>query len=53
MSTREKLLNPIENVESGTIDTPNTEIHDHSLSWIATSSSIKRGGVKLVLWVET
>jgi hypothetical protein len=35
-------------VERGTIDTPNTQIVDHSLSWFGTGTSIKSGGVKLV-----
>ena len=34
----------------GKIDTPNTPIHDHSLSWHGTDISIKKGGVKVVLW---
>jgi len=37
-------------VERGKIDTPNTHIHDCSLSWPGTGTSIKSGGVKLVLW---
>jgi len=36
-------------VESGTINIPNTEIHDCTLSWLSTGTSIKSGGVKLVL----
>ena len=28
-------------------------MYDHSLSWLATSTPIKSGGVKLVLWGET
>jgi len=31
------------------IDTPNIHIHDRSLSWIGTGTSIKSGGAKLVL----
>jgi hypothetical protein len=34
----------------GKIDTPNTQIHDRSLSWHGTDISIKKGGVKVVLW---
>ena len=30
-----------------------THIHDRSLSWIGTGTSIKSGGVKLVLWTQT
>ena len=37
-------------VERGKTDTSNTHIHDRSLSWLGTFSSIKSGGVKLVLW---
>jgi hypothetical protein len=36
-------------VERGKIDTPNTQIHDCSLSWLGTGTSIKCGRVKLVL----
>ena len=31
----------------------NIQIHDRSLSWLGTETSIKRGGVKLVLWPKT
>jgi hypothetical protein len=40
-------------VERGKIDTPNTETHDRSLSWLSTGTSIKRGRAKLVLLVQT
>ena len=30
------------------IDTPNTQTHDRSLSWVGTGTSIKSGRVKLV-----
>ena len=33
-------------IERGKIDTPNTQIHDHSLSWLGSGNSIKSGGVK-------
>ena len=36
-------------VERGKIDIPKTQIHDYSLSWLGTDTSIKSGGVKLVL----
>jgi hypothetical protein len=36
--------------ERGKINTTNTLIHDHSLSWIGTVTSIKSGGVELVYW---
>ena len=35
-------------VERCKIDTPNTQIHDRSLSWLGTGTPIKSGGVKLV-----
>ena len=38
-------------VESGNND--NTKIHDCSLSWLGRGTSIKRGGVKLVLQTQT
>jgi len=34
-------------------DTHNTQIHDGSLSWLYTDTSIKSGRVKLVLWALT
>ena len=34
------------------IDTPYTEIHDRSLSWLGTGTSIKKYGVKQVLWAQ-
>jgi len=40
-------------VQKGKRDNSNTHIHDRSLSWYATDTSIKRGGVKLVLWANT
>jgi len=35
------------------INTPFTDIHDRSCFWIGTGTSIKRGGIKLVLWAHT
>jgi hypothetical protein len=35
------------------IDIPNTQIHDNSLSWLGTGTSIANEGVKLVAWSET
>jgi len=29
--------------ENGNIDCPNTQIHDHSLSWLSVCTSIKHG----------
>jgi hypothetical protein len=37
-------------VKRGRIDTPNTQIHDRSRSWLGTGTLIKGDGVKLVLW---
>ena len=34
-------------------DTPNTYIYDRSFSWLGTGTSIKNGGVKLVLHSQT
>jgi len=39
-------------VESGNIDTTNTEIRHHSLSWLVTDTSMKSGVAKLVLWAK-
>jgi hypothetical protein len=40
-------------VERGKIDTTNTQIHDHSLSWLGTVTSINSGEIKQVLSVQT
>jgi hypothetical protein len=40
-------------VERDKIDTPNTHVHDHSLSWLGTITSMKRGRAKLVLWAKS
>ena len=40
-------------VERIKIDTPITQIYDLSLSWLGTGTSIKSGGIKLVLWTQT
>jgi hypothetical protein len=40
-------------VERGNIDTPNTQIHDHSFSWLCTGVPITSGGVKLVRLAQT
>ena len=34
------------------IDTHSSKIHDRSVSWLITGTSIKSGVVKLVLWVQ-
>ena len=36
-------------VDKEKIDTPNTQIHDCSVPWLDTDTSIKSGGVKLVI----
>jgi hypothetical protein len=36
-------------VERDKIDAPNTKVHGISLSWLGTGTSIKGGGVKLVV----
>jgi hypothetical protein len=36
-------------IEKGKIDTPTTYLHDQSLSWLGTDTSIKSDKVKLVL----
>lgn len=40
-------------VKRGNIDHSNTPIHDHTLSGLATCTSITSGGVKLVIRVQT
>ena len=40
-------------VEREKIDTPNTQIHYISLSWLGAYSSIESGGLTLVLWSQT
>jgi len=40
-------------VGKGKIDTPSTHIHDLSLSWLGTNTSITGGEVKLLLWDKT
>ena len=51
----EQFQYPISNIQivRDKIDTPNTQICDRSLSWLGTSTSIKSGRVKLVLWAQT
>ena len=41
-------------VQRDKIDTTKTHIrvHDRSISWLGTDTSIKSGGVKLVLWTQ-
>ena len=40
-------------VDIGKVDTPNTQIHDFSLSWLDTGTSITSGRVKLVIWTQS
>ena len=40
-------------LETGKIDTPNTLIHDRSLPWLCTGTSINSGWVKPVLCAQT
>jgi hypothetical protein len=40
-------------LERGKIDTHSTHIHDRSPAWLGTCTSMKSGGVKLVLLTET
>ena len=40
-------------VERDNIVYTNTQIHDRSLSWLGTGTSIKSGDVELVLWTQT
>ena len=34
-------------------DYHNSQIHDRSLSWLGTGTSINSGGIKLALWAQT
>ena len=43
----EQLQNPMEKSK------PFTQIHDRSLFWLGTGTSIESGGVKLVLWAQS
>ena len=50
----EQFQNPIKDLRNrGKLDTTNTHIHDWSLSWLGTGTSVKSGGVKLLLWAHT
>jgi hypothetical protein len=49
LSLIELLLQYNNFVEMGNIDTPNMQIHDRPFSLLGTDTSIKGGGVKLVL----
>ena len=40
-------------IETAKIDTPNTYIHNRSLSWLRTGALIKSCWVKLDLWAQT
>ena len=41
-----------EKVKRGKFDTQNTQIHERSYSCLEKGTSIKSGGIKLVLWVS-
>ena len=43
----------IKTTEKDQIDTSNTQIHDRSLFWLSTCTSITSGRIKLVLWSQT
>ena len=51
----EQFKNPKENHRDkiDTPKTPNAQIHDQSLSWLGTGTSIISGWVELVLWAQT
>ncbi len=51
--TVETVPKPNLKIDRGKMFTPNTRIQDNSLSWLGTGTSIKSGGVKLVLWDHT
>jgi len=40
-------------VKRATIETPNTQIHDCSYSWLSIGTSIESGEIKLALPVQT
>ena len=39
-------------VKRDKFDHPSTHIHDHTLTWHGTGTSIKSGGVDLVTWIQ-
>ena len=42
---------PIKKIAAiGRIDTSNIQVHDQSLIWLDTGTSLKSGGAKLVYW---
>jgi hypothetical protein len=51
----EHVQHPIEIVERDNIDTPNIYIHEYSLSWLSTGTSIDKNVCegRLVYWVQT
>ena len=50
MYTSIKIKSEKYDTEIGKIDNPNTQIHDRLSSWLVTGTSMKGGGVKLVIW---
>ena len=47
-----KLIYHIKIVEIVKLDTPNTQRHDCSLSWLSAGTSVESDQVKLVLWAQ-
>ena len=47
------LKNPISKSLKDVKSIPLTQIHNRSLSWIGTGTSIKSDGIKIVLWDQT
>ena len=39
-------------IERDKVDNHNIQIHDRSISWLGTGTSINSGEVKLVLWAQ-
>ena len=50
MYTSIKIKSEKYDTERGKIDIPNTQIQDRLFSWLVADTSMKSGGVKLVLW---
>ena len=48
----EQFQSSIAKLQKRKIDTPNTQIHCRSQSWLDTSTSIRSGGITLVLWAH-
>ena len=50
MHTSIKIKSEKYDTERGKIDNPNTQIHDRLFFWLVAGTSMKGGGVKLVIW---